>query len=425
MSAAFRSYAHRSLVVRATAVATIGILLAAAPTSCSQEGPQTLPFAGDAYVARTLSPLPKRGAFVSNSYSDTISVIDREAGVVVATYPVGRDPVGIDGPHRMVFVGTDLLVPLSYPPAVVPPGPHAAHGSSARPGYLLRLPVSTFVPSASVRLRENPGDVILSDDRTQVIVSHFDLSRVTKLVPIETRRATLRIFPADFKESEDGSTVSVCVAPHGITSMGAFVYVACYGEDAIAKVNIDTKEVVRTYIHGSSPPETSVEGPYALLREEALVRDAGASNPTSSPIARLAITNNVGRNVKFFDPVTNTFVGGFSTVGAPYFAANGLAGRAFVLTQTPDELVEFEWATGAVIRKRSFADGECPAPHEIAYESSGDRLLVVCEGDKKSPGKVVALSASMLDPVRSIDVGVYPDKIVLFGDDVPAGKSLP
>ena len=109
MSAAFRSYAHRSLVVRATAVATIGILLAAAPTSCSQEGPQTLPFAGDAYVARTLSPLPKRGAFVSNSYSDTISVIDREAGVVVATYPEGRDPVGIDGPHRMVFVGTDLL----------------------------------------------------------------------------------------------------------------------------------------------------------------------------------------------------------------------------------------------------------------------------------------------------------------------------
>ncbi|MBP9113935.1 MAG: hypothetical protein KBF88_14075 [Polyangiaceae bacterium] len=390
-------------------VALFSFLFAAASLSCSEDETVRLPYSGEAYPARTIAALPKRGAFVTNSYSDTISVIDRDTGTLAVNIPVGRDPVGLDGPHHTVLLGTDLYVPLSYPSTGAASGPHAAHANSARAGYLLRVPLSTFVPTASVRLRENPGDVILSEDQSHILVSHFDLKRASnQLLPIDSRRATLGIFPSNFADGDDGRMVTVCAAPHGIVSIGNFAYTACYGEDAIAKVNLDTQEVTRFYFAGGNePPSEPTVGPYAFFRES-----------VASP--RIAVSNTLSKNVRFFDTATDRFeAGSLSTTGAPYLGASdaNLANhRGWVVAQTPDEIVAFDWTTGAVTQKRTFADGECPFPHEVSQDPTSGDLYVVCEGDKKAPGKLVILSPETFATKVTIDVGVYPDKLIFFGD---------
>src|SRR5205085_3759083 len=55
-------------------------------------------------------------AFVSDSLSDTVSVLDVPANEVIAQVPVGRDPIGIDGPHHLaVDKDGNVYVALSYP----------------------------------------------------------------------------------------------------------------------------------------------------------------------------------------------------------------------------------------------------------------------------------------------------------------------
>ena len=83
-------------------------------------------------------------ALVSNSLSNSISVLDLTAGTTLATIPVGVVPLTENGPHHIAFdprEGT-LFTPLSFPPAAIPAGPHAAHGSSQRPGTLVKRAAS-------------------------------------------------------------------------------------------------------------------------------------------------------------------------------------------------------------------------------------------------------------------------------------------
>src|SRR4029079_9924714 len=118
-------------------------------------------YQGDAYPNRRVPfDVPAGGvAFVTNSYPDTLSVLDPTTGEPLGTYPVGRDPVSLDGPHHLAISpsGDSVYVALSYPVTNVS-GPHAAHGSSTRAGYAQKLDGHDLHVIGQVRVDNNPGD---------------------------------------------------------------------------------------------------------------------------------------------------------------------------------------------------------------------------------------------------------------------------
>src|SRR4029453_3777947 len=99
---------------------------------------------------------------VSNSTSDTISLLDLTKGEVIGSAPVGRDPVDLDGPHHVAVDRTKgfVYVAPASPAAPVAPGPHASHGSSSRDGFVQKLALDDLRVLGEVRVDPNPGDIV-------------------------------------------------------------------------------------------------------------------------------------------------------------------------------------------------------------------------------------------------------------------------
>jgi YVTN family beta-propeller protein len=389
---------------------TPAIFLVCAAAACEPETEVRVeyePYAGEAYPDR-VEPVayPATGAaLVTDSYSDTISVIDLVTGARIDQRPTGRNPVDIDGPHHAVIdpAAGFVLVALSYP-KIGASGPHATHGSSVTSGYVQKLSLAGLTPFGQVRVDPNPGDIVISDDRTRVVVSHFDLERATKNpMDIEAARATLAILdPASI--APEGSLppqlIKTCVAPHGVAltpPSGSIAYVACYGEDRLAVVHLDEP---------GTPVELFDVGPGVV----------GFGAPSYGPyVAQLTpdgawvvVASTVSKDVRFFDTTAKAFdpARTETLLGAPYFSAFLDDGRIVVPTQQPDALVVLDPSGVEPAEIRSFSAAECVLPHEVVAVE--DALFVVCEGDKKSPGKIVKLDAT-LAVVASAEVGIYPD----------------
>lgn len=403
-----------------TAASCLGLLGA---TLLGCDGSQSIteydyaPYEGDAYPVRsTPVEVPAGGmGVVSDSLSDTISLIDLGSGERFASFPVGRNPVDIDGPHHVALdpSGGFAYVALSYP-VVGASGPHATHGSSARPGYAQKLALDDFRVLGQVRIDNNPGDIVLSQDRKRLVTSHFDLQLALKQAledptDIEAARATLAVIdPASMSESPPPAAerIPVCVAPHAVLLSepdGATAYVACYGEDVIAVVRLDdpAAEVKRVPVGAGAsgfPGEPSY-GPYSAVR---------------SPGGELiAIGNTASKDVRFFDVATESMLADktFSTFGAPFFPGWSLDGKLlYVPTQQPDSVVVIDVEQATQIAARDFAPGECERPHVVELRDAAT-LLVVCEGDHVGAGSVLTLDAGTLETVSSTEVGVFPDAI--------------
>src|SRR5262249_20082850 len=123
------------------------------------------------------------------------------------------------------------------------------------------------------RTDPNPGEVALSDDGSRVLVSHFNLTAAASDAPIDQRRATLAlidphaILPFGTPQPD---TLLTCVAPHGLAlsrPTGQTAYVACYGEDALAIVNLDDVHAPVTRVPVGPSARTSgtpAYGPYGV-----------------------------------------------------------------------------------------------------------------------------------------------------------------
>jgi len=391
------------------------LLAAAASSAACEPDPiievEVLPYEGEAYPDRVPDVAYPSGpyALVTDSLSDTISVLDLEAGTKIDARPVGRIPVDIDGPHHLaVHPGSGFAyVALSYP-ASMAVGPHAQHGSSAQSGYVQKLRLADLSIVGQVRVDPSPGDIVISEDGTMLVSSHFDLLRATQNpTNIEVARSTIAIIDPDtlaLSDSPAARLVKVCVAPHGMAMTqpsGSTVYVACYGEDKIAVVDAGDSDVsvelfdVGPGVSGFGSP---IYGPYALLL---LPGDT-----------TLVVSNTASKEVRFFDIRTKevdparTIV----TLGAPYFTALSADGSHLLIpTQQPDALVIVDLEGDDETVTHTFVDDECVLPHAVQVFEDG--YVVVCEGDKKKPGKVVRLDAD-LEIVAEMEVGVYPDAIV-------------
>jgi DNA-binding beta-propeller fold protein YncE len=395
---------------------------AALAAGCADPDPHLVheydPFTGSAYPdQRPPIAVPPGGlGVVTDSLSDTLSLLDLGAGERIASVPVGRDPVGLDGPHHIAvdLAGGAVYVGLSYPDLGAT-GPHASHGSSLQPGYAQRLALSDFEVLGQVRVDESPGDIVLSEDGARLVISHFDLRRALQNPgDLEKARATLAVLDPETiaaAGSPAPARITTCVAPHGVALSrpdGALAFVACYGEDAIAIVDLDAGEVEQLVpvSPAAGAPGHPSYGPYAAV--------------LSPDGATLAIGSTVSKDVRFLDVASRSIDPCCTapTLGAPFFPAWSEDGALlYVPTQAPDAIAVLDVAAGGQeVARRDFAADECVAPHLVQRYGAG-ALLVVCEGDHQQPGRVLWLDRATLTTERAADVGVYPDGLAI----VPGG----
>lgn len=371
------------------------------------------PYEGEAYPNRR-PPLaiPDGGVgLVTDSRSDTISIVDLDSGELRAQYPVGRDPVTIDGPHHVAAdpEGRAVYVALSYPVIAGTTGPHASHGSSLQPGYVQKLSLEDMRVLGQVRIDSNPGEIILSEDRNILVTSHFDLQRaLDNTSDLEAARATIAVIdPSQVLPtgSPEPTFIQVCVAPHGMAlSMpdGAKVYVACYGEDVLSVVDLKnpTAEIKRVPVGPEPSVFNPTYGPYAAVM-----------SPDGTTIA---VSLTASNEVVFFDVASESFrEERIKTPGVPYFSAwTDDGSQLYVPTQNPDALAVYNLAEGNEEQMfRAFEEGACEAPH-VAVLHDDQGVFVACEGDQVDSGNVLMLDPITLETLEVAEVGVYPDAFV-------------
>jgi DNA-binding beta-propeller fold protein YncE len=348
-------------------------------------------------------------AYLTNNGDDTLSVVELATMREIARRPVGLSPVDPEAPHHLAVDPEAgwVWVGLSNVALVEGGGLHGSHGGGALPSYVQRLRLEDLLPDGEVRVDTNLGDVLLAGSG-RVASTHFDLTRALEVAirgdPPEQGYGALVLV--------DGATmrriarVPVCTAPHGVavTSDGALGLVACYGDDALAFVDLRAvpPEVIARVPVGPEPGSVrSVRyGPYAVAL---------------SPDGALAFVSTLeGRMVRVIDVAARADLPGRAVLleGAAFFGGFDVAGARFwAPSQARDGIVEVEVESGAILARRRFTPEECIAPHEAVYVASIDRVVVACEGDHVGPGRVVALEPGTLTVTGAVEVGVYPDAV--------------
>jgi len=299
-----------------------------------------------------------------------------------------------------------LYVALSYPNSLLDLGPHL-HGMSEKFGYTERLALDDLRPLGETRVDVSPGDVVVSPSGERLVVSHYDLVRAVAETFLEERRASLIWFePAENlgHETASESRLVVCVAPHAVVFSRdeRRVFVACTGEDALAVVDLDDRAVLARVPVADSigRPGSPVHQPYALLADPA--------------VERLVVTNLASKTVSLFtvDELPER-VWTTPLLGSPYFPAWLDDRRLLIPLQSPSGAAILDAESGELVLEASYTAADCESPHE-AVVSSGGRLFLVCEGDHVAAGAIVELDPETLAVHQRLEVGVYPDRLLLL-----------
>jgi DNA-binding beta-propeller fold protein YncE len=356
---------------------------------------------------------PERAAYVTDNGSDTISVFDRDGDRVVHV-PVDVDPKRHEAPHHLAVdaKGGRLFVALAFPappPADTKNDPHGSHGRGEAHGELARLDLTRVAVNDAREVDENPGDVVLTHDRSRVLVTHFDMKRAMDVA--SAGGATSKMFASlqvwDARTMTLVGSRPLCVAPHGVTTTAddKTAFVACYGSDELAVVDLTSPSLpTARYPLGASPgvPGAPTYGPYSA---------------TLSPDEKTVVVADLeGMDLRVFDRAAKQFRSDrAASVGARAFMPAFVGANAIVVPlQGPDGIVRLDLETGDVTA-RVATPSACPAPH-VARVARDGRLYAVCEGDHVTSGAVVQLDPTTLTIKKKWTVGVYPDAVG-FGDE--------
>jgi DNA-binding beta-propeller fold protein YncE len=349
-----------------------------------------------------------RAGYVTNNGSDTLTVLDRD-GTATFDVAVDLDPSAHEAPHHLAIdpVRQTVFVALAFPPdpTTVAQGKHGTHGASDSLGVLARLDLGTLSVDETKNVDQNPGDVVLTHDRSHALVTHFDMKKAMD----EARAgksgaalfATLQIW--DAATMTKLGERAICAAPHGVatTKDDKTAYVACYGSDELVAVDLSQPALpVAHHPLGSAPGVLGAPryGPYSatLAPDETIV----------------LVASTESNELRVFDVGERRFVAERTlALGAkammPAFVGNDVA---LVPLAAPDGLARIDVRHGAVVRRVAFDAATCEAPHAVKVAADG-RAYVVCEGNKKDPGAVIEVDPTMLDVKKRWKVGVYPDGI--------------
>jgi DNA-binding beta-propeller fold protein YncE len=399
-------------------LACLPLVLALATDGCSGCSKTRAPAAtkGPATPGAAIPTPPAGAAYVTNNGSDSISVLSRD-GDTVTTVPVDLDPDAHEAPHHLAVDarGQRVFVALAFPPEAkgTPSAkdPHAGHGAGSEVGKLVRLDLGTLAVREARDVDENPGDVVLTHDARRVLVTHFDMRRAMDVAAKggaspSTMFAQLLVFDADTMTRLGARPI--CVAPHGITVTAddRTAYVACYGSDELAIVDLSGAGLPTSRIPvGGAPGVPGVPrfGPYSA---------------TLSPDERLVVVADLeSRDLRVLDRASRRFQPERTVVLdaralMPAFVDDH---TVLVPTQSPDGLARVDLTSARVERRTSFPKDQCALPHAARRAKDG-RLYLVCEGDHHGPGSVLEIDPDALSVRRAWRVGTTPDGVA-FGDD--------
>jgi DNA-binding beta-propeller fold protein YncE len=389
------------------------VLLAEATAACAGEAPaaphEEPPFPSH----RAVFPVATRAlAYVTNGADDTVSVVDLDAVVTLASVPVGLDPIDPDGPADLAVdqAAGILYVALSYPlPAYQ--GPHAAHHALPRPGHVEALAVDDLRHLGALSVDASPSGLALAADAGTLLVAHDDVDRAAQLTAdIGVRRAALWVIddPQDIATgTANARSLSVCAAPYSV-AYGADTtraFVTCTGEDSLAVVDPEALSVVERV--PVTVPHGGVSKPYAAASDASRTR--------------LAVSSTVSRSVTLFgmSDVTPLWTRVFDAAaagvpnGTPYFAAWLSDTTLLVPLQSPAGAAVLEARTGEVLRAVSYGSGVCDSPRQAVVLGDG-RVFLLCAGDGFDAGALVALDPASLAVAARAALGAAPDRMVVL-----------
>ncbi|HEV8549267.1 MAG TPA: hypothetical protein VGQ57_09565 [Polyangiaceae bacterium] len=361
---------------------------------------------------REVFPVGSRAlAYVTNGGSDTVSVVDLDAFELLATVPVGLDPIDPDGPSDLALdaaAGT-LYVVLSYP---APPneGPHAAHHGLTRHGFVEALSLGELRPLGALEVDTSPSGLALGRDGGTLLVVHDDIDRAAQLGDdIALRRAALwAIAPAAgiAQGTANARAVNVCAAPYTVNyaAADARAIVTCSGEDSLAVVDPGPLTVLARV--PVAAPRGGVSKPQAAAREP-----SGTALAVSSSVARaVTLYRAEDMAVRF----ATAFDGSPGVPdGVPYFAAWLGGSRLVVPLQSPDGAALLDAGSGAVLAATSYGPNDCGSPRQAVATAAG-RVFMLCEGDHFTPGSVVELAPDTLEVLRAVPVDLAPDRMAVL-----------
>jgi len=349
--------------------------------------------------------------YVTNSGSDSVSVVDLDAMAVLANVPIGLDPIDPDGPSDLAIddVAGVLYVVLSYP---VPPseGPHAAHHAVVRHGFVEALALDDLRPLGALEVDTSPSGLALAADRKTLLVAHEDIDLAAQLGDdIEARRAAVWVVePGALLGTGPASAraVTVCAAPFAVAYAAGDTraFVTCTGEDSVAVLDpADFAVPARIPI---TVPRGGVTKPYAATTDAAR-RRLVVSSAVSRSVTLIGMSDMAVGWTVAFDGTPGL------PAGVPYFAAWPSDSALVVPVQSPDGAALLDAASGTVITSRAYSADECSAPRQ-AVSGPGGRLFLVCEGDHFSPGALVELDATTLAVTRSVALELAPDRMAVL-----------
>lgn len=382
-------------------VAVLVLLLAA----CAEEVVYTsaVPWQDD-------EALPEVGngkVLVTNSGSDTLSWIDVDSLEVVYTQPVGRLAPEREGIHHgavssdgtAIFVGVSNFVPGGGT------GPHGSHGTGSVPGWMLKYDIYSHELLGETLVERNPGDVRTTADGRLVLQTHFDLTKVTEFLSgtVDSPDSSLAII--DARTMGEAEMLPICPATHGmsIAPDSKTAYVSCFASDEIAKVGLTEPYTLTLFKVGAAAGSISAPAyePYAV-----------SISPVDGSLWVSALKTG---DIRVLDPMSGELLGEPITMqgGAPFFTAFTSDGSTLLVPVQGKNSLEYIDTTTRERSSQPLPEEACSFPHGVLVLPGDERALVVCEGDRRSPGTVVVVNLATRAVDSFFEVGVYPDDLIL------------
>lgn len=364
----------------------------------------------------------ERRLIVTNNLDDTVSVVSWERLVTadddaeVARFPVGLVPLEREGPHhvavsadgRSAFVAISNFVPGGGS------GPHGAHGTGTADGRVLRVDLQTLQTVGATRVDRNPGDIRLSPDGGLLVVSHFDQLRIVDAANREVfagPEIDARLALVDPATLERRRLLPLCPAPHGLafTSDGSRIVSSCLSDEA-AVVDVGA----------------ALAGSDDAVRRVTLLDEPGTGlNPRCGPYAVTMSPDDATAWISCYSSGDLIAVDVATATRGPALALPGLAvfgdvsdagDRLAITTQDTDGLVLFDIGIDNALTLTRFIPlppDVCPLPHTALFLDDDAHLAIVCEGDKRTPGRIIALDVGGGAVLGGVTLGLFPDDLAL------------
>ncbi|HEX2096104.1 MAG TPA: PKD domain-containing protein [Solirubrobacterales bacterium] len=315
-------------------------------------------------VAALASPATAREIYVANAGDGTVSAIESKANAVVATIPVGGEPVDV---------------------AIAPDGGRAYVADAAGDAVLAIDTGTHQVVGPPIEVGEGPSGIAISPDGTRAYVANSEDDTVSVL-DLATGSAVATI-PLE----AGAEPASVAISPDGATA-----FVAQRGDD-IALIATAANVVTGAVQTGAGL------GPARISLE-----------PDG---ARGFVTNSNSTSVSVFNTITATVLGAPLPVGTnpAGIAVNPNGPRTYVAAKSADTVVAIDTSSHQTVGSPI---GGFASPSGIAIAPDGTRAYVT---------NGTAASVTILDtlanlPAGQVAVGAEPQGIAIVPDQGPTAS---